>query len=59
MVMHQKDVIMEKKQEDATGSQVQMPVISIRNLIGYADKRRISFLLSDDKHRICNIAIVR
>ncbi len=38
MVMHQTNVIMEKKQEDATGSQVQTPVISIQSRIGYADK---------------------
>jgi hypothetical protein len=38
MVMHQTNVIMEKKQEGATGSQVQTPVISIQSRIGYADK---------------------
>jgi hypothetical protein len=38
MVMHQTNIIMEKKQEGATGSQVQTPVISIQCLIGYANK---------------------
>ncbi len=38
MVMHQSNLIMEKKQEGATDSQVQTPVISIQNRIGYADK---------------------
>ena len=49
MVMHPTNVIMEKKKEDATGSKVQMQVISFRNLIGYADNCKISFLLNDDK----------
>ena len=38
MVMHQTNVIMEKKQEGATDSQVQTPAISIQSRIGYADK---------------------
>jgi hypothetical protein len=38
MVMHKTNVIMKKKQEGATGSQVQRPVISIQSRIGYADK---------------------
>jgi hypothetical protein len=38
MVMHQTNVIMGKKLEAATGSQVQTPVISIQSRIGYADK---------------------
>jgi hypothetical protein len=44
MVMHPTNVIMEKKQESATGSQVQTPVISIRSRIGYADKTQDIFL---------------
>jgi hypothetical protein len=38
MVMHQTNVFIEAKQEDAIGSQVQTLVISIRSLNGYADK---------------------